>query len=260
MAKLNITADKIQSTTNMLKYDDTLTAEAWTAEGSNDKYPSAQAVANLVTTTTNAIIEACENASGKVEYPVGSVIIMGPDPANPYSTNDPNGKISGSWTLADKAFKTATGEMGKDPSTPHSQAATGLSVTKEVVIRNDHSLLLQLVLQVSSSKAITVTPGQDPTHLATLSINNYGLSSNELPFPIENVTAFSASPSTTTSSIIRCSLNADRKLVLNDVVTGGVVERKLEAGSSIYINIAIPVPYTAMKNDFCDKFYWKRTV
>jgi hypothetical protein len=253
MAQLNITANQIQSTTNMIQYP--TQASDWT----NDKYPSAQAVAELVTTTTNAIIEAYENASGSTEYPIGSIIIMGLDPNNQYIPNDPNGKISGNWTLVDKVFKTDTGEMGKDPSTPHSQTATGLSVTKEVVIRNDHSLLLQLVLQVSSSKAITVTPGQDPAHLATLSINNYGLSSNELPFPITNVTAFSASPSTTASSIIRCSLNADRKLVLNDVVTGGVAERKLEAGSTIYINITIPVPYTAMKNDFCDKFYWKRT-
>jgi hypothetical protein len=243
MAQLNITAQEIQSTTNMIKSNDTTTP--W----DDNKYPSAGAVVKKIT----------DMASAGTTYPVGSIIIMGPDPANPYSANDPNGKISGSWTLVDKVFTTATGEMGKDPSTPHSQAATGLSVTKEVVIRNDHSLLLQLVLQVSSSKAITVTPGQDPAHLATLSINNYGLSSNELPFPIANVTAFSASPSTTASSIIRCSLNADRKLVLNDVVTGGVAERKLEAGSTIYINITIPVPYTAMKNDFCDKFYWKRT-
>jgi hypothetical protein len=259
MAKLDFAANQIQSTTNMLKYDSNLTAEAWTAEGSNDKYPSAQAVANLVTTTTNAIIEACENASGGAEFPVGSVIVMGPDSTNPYITNDPNSKLGGSWTLVDKAFRTETSTMGSDPSTPHSQAASGLSITKEVVIRNDHSLLLQLALQVSSSAAITVTPGQDPILLATLSINNYGLSSNELPFPITNVTAFSASPSTTASSIIRCSLNADRKLVLNDVVTGGAAARKLEAGSFIYINMTIPVPYTAMKNDFCDKFYWKRT-
>lgn len=69
MAKLDITAVQIQSTTNMLTHNASLIAEDWATDS---KYPSANAAANLVTTTTNAIIEACENTSGSVEYPIGS--------------------------------------------------------------------------------------------------------------------------------------------------------------------------------------------
>ncbi len=250
MAKLlDITAAQIQSTTNMIKEPEILTD--W---NNDEKYPSAKAVGTLVDDKISKIIP-----SDKFEHPVGSIIIMGPDPANPYSANDPSSKLGGKWTLIDKTFKTATSAMGSDPSTPFSVAVTGLSITKEIVIRNDHSLLLQLELQVSSSSAIELQSGQTSKQLATLTINNYGLTGSSLSLPIINATAFSASPSTTASSIIRYSITTDRKLLLNDIVTGGVATRKLEAGSSIYINVTIPITYTDMKNDFCDKFYWQRT-
>ncbi len=254
MAKLlNITAEQIQSTTNMLTTADGAAAVAanWQTDG---KYPSAKAVDTLVADKIAKIIP-----SDKFEHPIGSIIIMGPDPTNPYSANDPSSKLGGKWALIDKAFKTATSELGGDPSTPYSVAATGLSIAKEVVIRNDHSLLLQLELQVSSSSAIELQSGQTSKQLATLTVNNYGLTGSSLSLPIINATAFSTSPSTTASSIIRYSITTDRKLLLNDIVTGGVATRKLEAGSSIYINVTIPITYTDMKNDFCDKFYWQRT-
>lgn len=53
MPNLNITANQIQLTTNMLK--STATPEAWTAEGSDDIYPSANAVAQLVADKTGNI-------------------------------------------------------------------------------------------------------------------------------------------------------------------------------------------------------------
>lgn len=249
MAKLDFAASKIQSTTNMIKSGDTV---SWDTDA---LYPSSKAVVAKIT-------EMTAGASGNAEFPVGSIIIMGPDPANPYSTNDPSSKLGGKWTLVDKTFKTATSTMGSDPSTPTSTAASGFSIQEEVVIRNDHSLLLQLKINVNSSNTVTLTPGQ-PIHLATLTVNNYGLtggsSGSNLSLPIINATAFASSPSTTASSIIRYSIATDRRVLLNDIVTGDVATRRLEAGSSIYINVTIPVPYTDMKNDFCDKFYWQRT-
>ena len=127
MAKLDITADQIQSTTNMIKEPEILTS--WNTD---EKYPSAKAVDTLVADKIAKIIP-----SDKFEHPIGSVIVMGPDPTNPYSANDPSSKLGGKWALIDKAFKTATSAMGGDPSTPFSVAATGLSITKEIVIRND---------------------------------------------------------------------------------------------------------------------------
>jgi hypothetical protein len=180
---------------------------------------------------------------------------MGPDLANPYSANDPSSQLGGKWTLIDKTFKTAD----SSPSTPLLVAADGLSIVKESIIRNDHSLLLQLELQVDSSSTIELSSGQAPKQLATLAVDNYGLNESNLSLPTINTIAFSTSPDTAASSVLRCSITTDMKLWLNDIVTGDVATRKLEAGSSIYINVTIPVIYTDMKNDFCDKFYWQRT-
>jgi hypothetical protein len=259
MAKLDFAANQIQSTTNMLKYP--TQASEWT----NDKYPSAQAVADLVTTTTAQIIEACENASGSAEYPIGSVIIMGSDSQSSSGASiNPNGKLSGTWIQIDKEFKSTSITLGKDPSTPTSTPGSSTSIGSETIFYNDHSLLLQLDIQVRSSSTITAGIGQDPVLLASLSIGTYGnYGVTKLSSSVANNIAFATPSDLKASSVICYSIDSEGKLWLNDILNDGTgtgnATRQLAGGTHIYINTVIPVPYTDMKDNYCDKFYWKRT-
>lgn len=258
MAKLDIAASQIQSTINMLKYDDNLTAEAWTAEGSNDKYPSAQAVANLVTTTTSAIIEACESASGSIEYPVGSVIMTQKDLATGETSTVANPAtllgLPGTWTLIDKAFKNGSSVIG--PPDSFSPTSNGFSFSQETAVRNDHSIFLQLGLSVGS--AASVPSGQTLLTMANLNVQRYGVYGFSYA-PRNNMAFAVSSSSSTTSSVICYWLDGSGVLSLRDVLNGGTNTHTLGSGAYIYINTVILVPHGDMIDSFCDKFYWKRT-
>ncbi len=266
MAQLNATKDQIQLTTNMLKAG--ASTEDWTAEGSDDKYPSANAVATLVTNTTNAIIEACENASSGTEYPVESIIMTHKELAANETSAAANPAVllglPGTWTLIDKAFKNNTITFGTDPSTTGSVAGSGTYINSEIVTYTDHSLLLQLDIQVRSSSTITAGWGVDPVLLATLPIGNYGNYgiTKFSPGIVKNV-AFVMPEALTASSVICYSIDNSGKLWLNDILNDGTgsgnATRELKGGTHIYINTIIPIPHTNMKDDRCDKFYWKRT-
>jgi hypothetical protein len=253
MAKLNITAEQIQSTTNMLK--STAAAEDWTAEGSDDLYPSAKAVTNLVTTTTNAIIEACENASGGAEFPVGSIIIMGPDPASATGAPiNPNGKIEGEWTLIDKSFKYGITDIG--PPNSFSSSESGISISGETAIRTDHSLLIKL--GVASANDITISTSQSSVLLVSLNLARLGV--NQLSSASTRGIAFASSTNASAAGAAVCyDIQKDGKVYLNDVVNSGSSTLTLKKNMYMYINAIIPINHIDMIDSFCDKFYWQRT-
>ena len=246
MAKLNAPVTDIQLKSNMI-----ITGASNADWASDSKYPSAKAVTDKLGAT----------ASG---HPVGSVIMTRRELASGETSAVANPAallgLPGTWVLIDKAFRNTSVTLGKDPSTPTSVAASGLSVASEVIIYNDHSLLLQLELQVNNSSTITVTPGQNPVSLASLSLSRYGVS--RLSSQVVSAVAFATSPDLTASSVIRYSINNGGELWLNDILNDGSgtgnTTRKLAGGTRVYINTVIPVPYTDMRDDYCDKFYWQR--
>ncbi len=191
------------------------------------------------------------------KFPIGSILITAQS-ANPTTT------LGGTWTLVDKEFKNATITLGTDPSTPTSVAGPATSISSETIIYNDHSILLRLDIQVRSSSTITTGIGQDPVLLADLSIGNYGnYGVTRLSSGIVKDIAFATPNDTTASSVICYSIDEEGNLWLNDILNAGAgtgtVTRKLSGGTHIYINTVIPIPYTDMKDSYCDKFYWKRT-
>lgn len=239
--ELNATVDQIQLTTNMIKSTD-LTKD-WTAD---DKYPSARVVANLVT----------ENASGKVEYPIGSVVMTQKDLATGETSALANPAtllgLPGTWTLIDKAFKSGTSVIG-GPSIQFSPAVNGFSFSVETAVRNDHTLLLQLGLSAGANTSVPT--GQTLLTMANLNLSRYGVYG--LSYSPTNNIAFAVSNNA--SSAICYWISGSGELSLRDVITGGTNTHALSSGSYIYINVAIPVPYGDMIDSFCDKFYWKRT-
>jgi hypothetical protein len=250
MAQLNITAEQIQLTTNMLKYDDNLTAETWTAEGSNDKYPSAQAVANLMNTTSAAIIEACENASGSTEFPIGSVLIT--------STNEsPATSMGGEWSLVDKEYSnTVTALDSSSYWTPATSSSTPRAELSGFVIRTNH--LIHLTLQFTTKIVASLT--NNSYTLGTIDHTKIGGVFN-LPmsfgFTGSNfANAVYVNGSATESCSIRYGIGATGTVTINEVFN---TSKQLPVDAIIYINVSIPMDPEYMGDSFCDKFYWKRT-
>jgi hypothetical protein len=92
MAQLNTTVENIQLKENMI-----IAGAAATAWESDSKYPSAKAVADKI----SAI------APGKIEHPVGSVLIT--------STNtNPSASVGGTWELIDKEYNTKLSAIEKN--------------------------------------------------------------------------------------------------------------------------------------------------
>ncbi len=259
MAKLDITAGQIQSTTNMLTHSPSLTAEDWATD---IKYPSANAVANLVTTTTNAIIEACENTAGGVEYPIGSVIVTHKELSTGETSAAANPAtllgLPGTWTLIDKTFKSGRSAIG-GPGNEFSPATNGFSLSVENAIRQDHLLSLQLGIYVADAADKSVQSGQSSLTMANLNLSRYGVYGLSYA-PINGIAfATNSSSSTSCSAICYGFQGGGGTLLLYDVVNGGTSTHTLSKTAHIYINATIPVPHGDMIDSFCDKFYWKRT-
>jgi hypothetical protein len=254
MARLNAAVTDIQLKSNMI--DSQASAATWDTDS---KYPSAKAVTNLVTTTTSAIIEACENASGKVEYPVGSVIMTHKELATGETSAAANPAtllgLPGTWTLIDKEFKSSVSGIG-GPGNEVSPTGAGFYLSGETAIRTDHTILLQIGVSVSTSSGITAKPNVEAITMATLNLSRYGISGLERG--TGNEIAF-ATDTNGTSGAICYYITKEGVLTLYDVL-GGAGNRKLNNNTFMYINTVIPIiDHTLMIDSFCDKFYWKRT-
>lgn len=249
MAKIETTAADLQWKSNMILSGDT------TTEWSDSNYPSAKAVADKLSTA----------ASG---YPSESVIMTHKELASSETSSAANPNVllglPGTWTLVDKAFKNATITFGTDPTMTGSVAGASTYIYSEVVTYTDHSLLLQLDIQVRSSSTVTAGVGVDPVKLATLPVGNsgnYGITKLS-PGIVKNI-AFATPDALTASSVICYSIDESGNVWLNDILNDGTgtgnATRQLTGGTHIYINTVIPVQYTDMRDIRCDKFYWKRT-
>lgn len=254
MAKIETTAGDLQWKSNMIKEPNILTS--WNTD---EKYPSAKAVAAMIAENTNQIIEACENASGSTEYPIGSVIMTHKELATGETSAGANPAtllgLPGTWTLIDKEFKSSVSGIG-GPGNEVSPTGAGFYLSGETAIRTDHTILLQIGVSVSTSSGITAKPNVEAITMATLNLSRYGISGLERG--TGNEIAF-ATDTNGTSGAICYYITKEGVLTLYDVL-GGAGNRKLNNNTFMYINTVIPIiDHTLMIDSFCDKFYWKRT-
>lgn len=229
MAKLDITASQIQSTTNMILSGDTVTT--W----SDDKYPSAKA--------------AFDNA-----HPIGSIIITNTNTNPAAAINDTRAWLGGTWELVDKEYKAAVGANvywtpAMNGSTPSAEA-TGF------VTRTDH--LIHLYSQITTK--IAISTASTSYTLGSFDHDMIGGAPNtpiSFGYSDSNFTnAVYTKHSTTESCMVRYGFSWDGGFTVYEIFN---TDKQLPANALIYLNTSIKMSPEYMGDSFCDKFYWKRT-
>jgi hypothetical protein len=221
MAQLHATVNEIQLTTNMITAGDKLALTAWTDE----KYPSAKAVADQINNL----------APGRAEHPIGSILIT--------STNvSPETSVGGTWDLVDKGFKNTSANISSLWTSSRATASGYISWA-------DHSICLKMWLK-TDDHPLSPSSGIGSIDRAKSGITTFSLSD-------EGGVAFAVTGTTsTTNYVIKYKLDGGGFLSLEEIYGETVAAF---SGATIHIHTIIPISYTDMLDDFCDKFYWKRT-
>jgi len=234
MAKLDITAEQIQSTTNMI------TSSAAVSEWNTDlKYPSTKATLNKA-------------------HPVGSILITSVN----YSTTDtrhPDNSIGGTWELVDKEYRVAATES--ITWTPYDSKAT---LSRGIVTCSNH--MVYLTMELTANSTISPSPdGQITGKLGQINPNSIGAIydvSHPNPLAFNTTTDFTlayavtGAGATAESCIIVANLSTTGEVNIRAILNAN---KQLVSGTKIYLSISVPMKSTNMADSFCDKFYWKRT-
>lgn len=202
------------------KVTGTVPSSSWT----DTQYPSAKTLYNTYSNLINLM------------HPVGSILTT--------STNtNPSATIGGTWDLVDKAFK--SDYITLDPVYwTNTNAELNDTSTVSLV---DHSINIRL--KITPSVQLT----DSTVELGTLVIGSLGVLN--LPYSILNAVAQSDGGQCTICYNFAYDTG---KLTVFDVINIDGTHT-MEAGQSFYVNIQEDIPYNLMTDDFCDKFYWKRT-
>lgn len=235
MAKLNITADQIQSTTNMIPYN--ASAADW---ASDSKYPSANAVVTKITEMTSGV------ASG-VEYPIGSVIMTHKElAANEDFTAANPATLLGiglpdDWELIDKEFINRSANITPLWTSSRATASGYISWA-------DHAVCLKMWL---ITDAYPLSPGDG---IGSIDRTKAGVASFSMSD--EGGVAFAVTGTTNTVNyVIKYKLDGGGSLSLEEIYGENVAAF---SGATIHIQTIIPITMGNMLDTACDKFYWKR--
>lgn len=168
-------------------------------------------------------------------YPVGSICIR-------ETKADPVDTLGGIWTLVDKEFIHL-----HDNNIDNTYFTPNLDVISDCqfrIIRAGHSLTIKLYLTIAEGVAI----GDTVAKLGTFNYEALGItqfSANRL-FPI----GFSDNG----NAIVMGYINSDTGIMdINDVVGAESI-----SGATIFFDFTETIISSFMRNDACNKFYWKR--
>ncbi len=168
-------------------------------------------------------------------YPVGSVYIS--------STNtDPSSDFGGTWELVDKEFKQRLATNVEDFVTLDSNCS---EITGSVIWRQ-HSI----TLTVTYTPAVEITD----TALTMLTLNLTALGISRFT---QNLTFSQFVDSG--QAVIAYILSTNGVLTTRDVMVRGSSAASLGTGYTPTFTMDFPVSSEYMFDEFCDKFYWKRT-
>lgn len=170
-----------------------------------------------------------------VAHPVGSILATG-------SNTDPSTYLGGTWTLVDKAFK---GTFTYIDTADWTATSAALHETSNVLLI-DHIINLRIYVK------LTVAAAETDIVLGKVDLTPYGITS--LSSAVYRQPAISESGDCTACY----TLNTDGTITLNDVLNVNGTHATA-VGTDFIFNIVFPVGYDRMLDDFCDKFYWKRT-
>lgn len=222
MPKLNTTIDNLEWKSN--KVIGAVPSAEWT----DAQYPSAKTLYNAYNTLLSNI------------YPIGSILTTA-------TKTNPAATLGGTWTLVDKAFKNTYINLNSDHWTKANANIFGYSS----IMLNDHVISLRLGLE--TTKAITAADVNNTAlTLGTLNVSALGIST--ISQTVYNAVAFSDSGQST----ICYKVSGNGQIDIFDVLNADGTHT-MPAASSFYIYLVQPINHDAMQDDFCDKFYWKRT-
>lgn len=169
-------------------------------------------------------------------HPIGSILTTSDD-LNPADT------LGGAWKLVDKAFR----HTSTDLTTSHwTSTNASLMGTSSNVLLCDHTLTIRINLKT------TIAITDDTVPLGKLSLPSLGLT--QLTYAM----FYQAIVSDGGNCTLLCKIDQDGTITVHDVL-GADGTHSLASGNDFYIHVVLPVGCDNMLNNFCDKFYWKRT-
>lgn len=222
MSKLNTTVDNIELKTN--RVTGTVPSANWT----DSQYPSAKALYNAYNKLLN------------IQHPVGSILTTA-------TNTNPSKTLGGTWTLIDKAFRNSYIVLDSGNWTKGT-AELITTTDASTVALVDHMINIRLKVQPN------VELTDSDSVLGTLKFDELGV--ERLHYSILYATAQSDGG--------QCQVNYSFAhdtgvLTAHDAINLADGSHSMAAGQFFFVNITEAIPYSLMLDEFCDKFYWKRT-
>ena len=216
---------KLNTTIDNLEWkSNKVTASTPSSSWTDAQYPSAKALYNAYNNLLN------------MQHPIGSILTT--------STNvNPAETLGGTWELVDKAFK---GTFMKLPASTWTATNASMHETSNVLLI-DHMINLRIYVHTLSDIA-----------------SDSDIVLGKIDLPLCGVTSLSSAvyrqPAVSDGgNCTACyTLTTDGTITLNDILNVNGTHTTV-AGSDFIFNILFPVGYDRMLDNFCDKFYWKRT-
>jgi hypothetical protein len=197
----------------------TVPSASWT----DTQYPSAKTLYNTYATLLDMM------------HPVNSILTTATN-TNPAAT------LGGTWELVDKGFKNAY-------ITLDSSYWTGTNAnisTYSNIMLADHTISLRLAL--TTTAAMT----DNTTTLGRLAIESCGIDK------LSHAIFCEAAVSDEGNCTVNYRIEQTGEVKIYDVLNADGTH-SMASNSTLYIHLVQPINHLSMHDDFCDKFYWKRT-
>lgn len=227
MPKLDTTIDNLERKSN--KVIGTTPSANWT----DAQYPSAKTLYSTYTTLLDLM------------HPVDSILTTA-------TNTNPSATLGGTWELVDKEFR--VNQLKLDSSywtNTNATLLTGGSTDDDASICSwtGHSIFIRLGIY------------------PTIELTDATLSMGKLNLPALGITSlpYSTRFGVTSSDAGNCYINysflrdTGELIVFDAINVDGAHSMTVGTERYFYVHIQEEIPYTLMNDDFCDKFYWKRT-
>lgn len=216
---------KLDTTINNLerKSNKVSSSDIPSANWTDEQYPSAKTLYN----TYNHLLD--------LMHPIGSTLIT--------NTNlNPANFFGGEWTLIDKSFKNAYFPF----KTSHWVSTNASLNDPSNILLSNHTITLLLNFKINKSFSNTII------ELGKLDLSFYGI--NQLSCS----SFYGTSVAESNNSVITYRIDQDGTISITNILTAND-EVLLPSELNFFIHLTLPTIYNDMLDDFCDKFFWKRS-
>ena len=221
MPKLNTTIDNLELKSN--KVTGTTPSSSWT----DNQYPSAKTLYNAYNSLLNMI------------HPVGSILTTA-------TNTNPAASVGGSWELIDKDARDLWRQIPTTAWTPVAADINTYESNLSYVSLSQHTAHFRMFFSTTADLSDTeVALGKlDPEACGLVGI----------PYGILSDVAMSDGGACT----ICWKITTDGTISVVDVLNVDGTHL-LPSGQTFYLNFTYQIKGNEILDDFCDKFYWKRT-